>query len=133
MTDASQEIREELMGGDVVAGQNNQPTCTKLKIVTALHAKAKECTDGHSTVASKPKLNEWFKAIAPLDIESLMEIAPGKWAEAGRLLEDGKDAFDAFDGTAVMWPPLVGLIDDDAWQDIEEEVHPCTPNPAPVR
>ena len=123
MTDASQEIREELMGGNVVAEHNNQQTCTKLKIVKALHAKAKECTDGHSTVASKPKLNEWFKAISPLDIECLMEIAPGKWAEAGHLLEFGKDAFKEFDGTAVMWPPLEGLIDDDAWQEIEDEVH----------
>ncbi|KAJ1492480.1 hypothetical protein T484DRAFT_1770740 [Baffinella frigidus] len=125
--DASQEIRVELAGGEIVGEPRNHPhgcTNTKLKIVKALHAKAKEYTDGNSTVASKPQLNEWFKAISPLPVERLMEIAPGKWAEEGRRLEAAQgdsDAFDAFDGTVVQWPPLVGLIDDDAWYDLADD------------
>ncbi|KAJ1494795.1 hypothetical protein T484DRAFT_1926473 [Baffinella frigidus] len=124
VTDASQEIRVELAGGEIVGEPRNHPngcTNTKLKIVKALHAKAKECTDGNSTVASKPQLNEWFKAISPLPIERLMEIAPGKWAAEGSRFEAPQGAFDAFDGTVVQWPPLVGLIDDEAWQDLSDD------------
>ncbi|KAJ1470262.1 hypothetical protein T484DRAFT_1917928 [Baffinella frigidus] len=121
--DASQEIRVELAGGEIVLEHRNYPnSCTnaKLKIVRALHATSKECTESHSTIAFKPQLDEWFKAISPILIERPMEIAPGKWAEGGRKFEAAlgdSDAVDAFDSTAVQWPPLV----DDAWHDLAED------------
>jgi len=120
----NQEITSELGCKDDMDPASFDPrTCTKLKIVTALHAKARAATsrDVASTVSSKPSLDDWFKAISPLPIERLMEIAPHKWAEEGAKMAHGGADSDGFDGAAVQWPPLVGLFDDDAWHDIAED------------